>query len=249
MNLTTQTPEITWETFLSLNSEKLWLLILFALSWILFFIFRNSAPAYLKKKGENLAQKQDIEELTTLLKKVEQEFVEKTEKLRTQLLLNKELIVSLHFEERKTIFEIHSTFYLLLQRLTDLSYNGKNFESNEEIKIYKNDVNNILSEIVALQSKIDLFNDDSNLREQISKNLGLFLQCMVVFYTHLNNYQNLNNKYSLKDSSEKSQYYAEANELELKFNKDVFNFIHTLTVPLLDLTVTLKNYLKLKTNQ
>ena len=55
--------------------------LLFSSVWIVFFIFRHYLPGYFGKKGENLATKEDIAEITSQIEQVKMEFTNKSQVL------------------------------------------------------------------------------------------------------------------------------------------------------------------------
>lgn len=73
----------------------------------LFFIFKNTAPSYLKKKAEDLATLEDIGKITKEVKSVEHEFSEKLSIFQADLNILKSHSQKLGDEERELLIRLY----------------------------------------------------------------------------------------------------------------------------------------------
>lgn len=74
---------------------------------VVLIILRIFVPSFIKAKAENLAKKQDIEELTKLVKEVESKFDERLHEFKANVDLSAQMRLNLHDEERRSLIDLH----------------------------------------------------------------------------------------------------------------------------------------------
>jgi len=238
---------ITWNDILDLTWEKLLMYIIIACCGILVYVFKNSTPAYLKKKGENLAQKQDIEELTDIVKKVEQKFNKQNEMLKYEFDVIKQLKIGLLAEERSCIIELHSTIYNYHRMLYDVTLSNVDFADNISISNYKTSVDTYWHTLTAIHLKSDLFIENKKLRIQISEMVVLLLDKGPM---PLDNYLQecmIANTSLSKNEISLEKYRTEINVLRKDFMLHVSDFLDATNKDLTSLSNDLRDYLRGKT--
>jgi hypothetical protein len=150
----------------------------FISTWVVFFIFRNYLPNYFSKKGENLATKEDVAEITKQIEQVKLEFTDKS-----QILLKKretyekithgmQIFIEGHSAgdtERKSTLEAYSIAWLWASDKVIKKFNhhidlqikrtlNKELVSQEELKQSYSDC--------ILEMRKDSGNSDTELEEQ-----------------------------------------------------------------------------------
>lgn len=93
--------------------------------------------AYIAKKSENQATKEDIGAITTEIEQVKAAFTNETEKLKSNLQLITNIQLGINSEERNSIINFGLKLNSLIHILTDISLDNCNTESNEELTDYK----------------------------------------------------------------------------------------------------------------
>lgn len=87
------------------------------ISTILGFWFKNYFPSYFNKKGENSATKEDIGEITQIVKKVENNFTKELDKYRAEIDVNKSIRISYYDEEKKALIQFHGQISEWIQKI------------------------------------------------------------------------------------------------------------------------------------
>lgn len=96
---------------------------------------------FFKKKFENLADKDDVSDLTREVENVKKEFNEDLEKLKVNLEILKSHKVNLVNEKRKTIYDFWSSMNLLIEKSINIfNYNIDDFDSYNQ---FKGDINKL----------------------------------------------------------------------------------------------------------
>lgn len=90
-------------------------------------------PSYIKKKAENAAQKEDLKDLTKIVKEVEQKFTAETEQLKAQLSLINQLQANLYNDEKEALINVYSSLLEMLYLLLDLKMSHSGQEQIIEI--------------------------------------------------------------------------------------------------------------------
>ncbi|MCU0439478.1 MAG: hypothetical protein MUC49_16415 [Raineya sp.] len=121
------------------------------------------ATSYFTAKGKNLADKQDIAEITKKTEEVKIAFTKEIEKLKANLLLSNNIQFGLFNEERNAIVDFNEKYFKYLHLIKDPSLNGINsfdidslFSYPKEIFKAQNDCNNS-------QTRLTLFIKDPDI--------------------------------------------------------------------------------------
>jgi len=119
-------------------------------------------PNYFKKKAENLAQSQDIEKLTTLVKEVEFKFEERTQNLKAKLNLSNQLQLGLHNEERASLINMYNKLIEYYNFLTDITFGGINIKDNNSINKHRTERSLKFDSLFILKNNVMLFLDEED---------------------------------------------------------------------------------------
>lgn len=113
-------------------------------------------PSYIKKKAENAAQKQDLKDLTQIVKEVEQKFTTETEKLKAQLSLINQLQANFYKDEKEALLNLHVALLDCFLVLVDFSMSHSSIEQIMDIGDKRNKTySNVLTSIM----KLGIFSD------------------------------------------------------------------------------------------
>lgn len=93
------------------------------------FWFKNYFPAYFKKKGENLATKEDIGEITKIVKYVEVNLNKELEKFKSDLSIEREFSTKRKFEERDAILKFWDSISILHLNLVINKYENMDYST------------------------------------------------------------------------------------------------------------------------
>ncbi len=131
-------------------------------SGIFFFLIRKYISSYLNKKGENLATKEDIEEITTIIESVKAVNIQSIEEIRSSNRLNLAAI-----EREKTL---KKEVYLVAIEAITRSYNMiLNFS---DLDIETKQLNNNINKDTSLISRVHLVASESTV-ESVLKIMSL----------------------------------------------------------------------------
>ncbi|PMD97380.1 hypothetical protein BWI97_07050 [Siphonobacter sp. BAB-5405] len=166
------------------------------------FILTKYLPNYFNKKGENLATKEDISEITFLVEDVKKTFINENDKLKTKLNVISNIYIGLAAEERKVIVEANDRLY----EIRDLSINIVGYindlSSNSEIDKTIIKVRETFLNFSNYQSKLNLYIDNENINKMFFdlKNImtrDIVPQCSELLY--MIKTINSEDKYSLEE--------------------------------------------------
>lgn len=222
-------------------------LIIISLLIYIGYLSKYYLPNYFKKKAENLAQIQDIEKLTLLVKEVEFKFEERTQNLKAKLDLNNQLQLGLDNEERITLINLHNKINEYYNFLTDLSFNGIDFNDNNSIRNHINERNLKNDSLFVLKNNTMLFIDDENgivIEEAFMDVIEIFNEFSGVYldYCHKLSKLNLINKENFS-KEEFEDFYNQIGELNSNYSKQVLEMIKNVAPKMSEITRTIKTYL------
>ena len=129
---------------------------------ILYFSMKNLLPNYFNEKGRNLATKEDISEITSLVEEVKHSFTTETEKLKANLLLLTNVYAGIVSEERNAIIDYNEKFFLWLNLVSDISLGHTNKNNNAELDEFEKHIHDVYYNVLNSETKFKLFvnNDD-----------------------------------------------------------------------------------------
>jgi hypothetical protein len=137
--------------------------------FILYFVIKNLLPGYFKRKGKNLATKEDISEITELVETVKHSFTEETEKLKANLKLLTNVQVGLASEERNAIINVNESFFSWFNALTDSGLDIEDDYNNLSVDKATIKRNNLYRNFCNSETRLGLFVDNNNLKMKIAK--------------------------------------------------------------------------------
>ena len=222
-------------------------LIIICLLVYIGYLSKYYLPNYFKKKAENLAQIQDIEKLTLLVKEVEFKFEERTQNLKAKLDLNNQLQLGLDNEERITLINLHNKINEYYNFLTDLSFNGIDFNDNNSIRNHMNERNLKNDSLFVLKNNTMLFIDDEKgivIEEAFMDVIEIFNEFSGVYLNHCHKLSKLNliNKENFS-KEEFEDFYNQISELNSNYSKQVLEMIKNVAPKMSEITRTIKTYL------
>jgi len=108
--------------------------------WVIFLLLRAYLPSYFKKKGENLATKEDIAEITKQIEQVKMEFTTKSQVLFKKRETYEKIVQSLRIfiqgneatgSDKKQMLDAYSTAWLWA---SDLALKKLNYHIDLQLK-------------------------------------------------------------------------------------------------------------------
>lgn len=202
-------------------------------------------PNYFKRKAENLAQSQDIEQLTTLVKEVEFKFEERTQNLKAKLDLTNQLQLGLHNEERTSLISLHNKILEYYNFLADVTFGGIDFKDYMAINNRMAQRSMLHDSLYILKYNSMLFIENENEIDDVIMKIGTdFLDFTKIFIDYCGEL----NKHSLTYKSDLSEseidtYYNTLQELNSAYAKNVSELITTVSPKINLATKSIKLYL------
>ncbi|OXG05106.1 hypothetical protein BC749_109100 [Flavobacterium araucananum] len=223
--------------------------IIIALLLYIGYLGKFYLPNYFKKKAENLAQSQDIEHLTTLIKEVEFKFEERTQNLKAKLDLTNQLQLGLYNEERNSLINLHSVMYDFYTFVSDVSLGGIDIQNNKlleehlKMRFLKSD------NFFHAKNNTMLFvdQDDNGIEEimhEIFEDINKFSEHYLDYSSGLRNHNMSYNENFSKD--ELNVFSAKVKCLNDKYIKEVSAMIEIVGPKLTEGTRRIKGYLSKK---
>jgi hypothetical protein len=138
----------------------------------LYFTIKNYLPSYFNEKGKNLATKEDISQITTLVESVKYNFIKETENLKANLSLLSNIQVGLIAEERNALINFNEKYSLWQNALTDIGLGDTDDYNDNELDNYKRKINELYTDLLTSETRLHLFIEDKELIE-LAHNLKL----------------------------------------------------------------------------
>ena len=129
-----------------------------------FLVFKKYLPKYFEKKGENLATKEDIEEITSLVEGTKILFTNQTESLKANLQLFTNLRVGIAGEERNAIVDFNQKYSRWASKIMDIALSNADQRDNDSLNKAMGDINEAYSEVQYSLAKFELFIEDFPLK-------------------------------------------------------------------------------------
>ncbi|MDQ1089433.1 hypothetical protein [Siphonobacter sp. SORGH_AS_1065] len=204
------------------------------------FVFGKMLPSYFSKKGENLATKEDITEITHLIESTRNVFLIENEKLRFNLNISSNLQLGVALEARKSIVEFNEKLYVVQSMTLNIYTYINNMLDINEINRVAIIVKDNYNELSVFESRFRLFVTDEDLRNDayIIKQY-LFdeaLPLVVSFleklraYTNTSKYNNLTEKeidlikgYNIKSSIKQVEFVTKMDNFQKKCRNYMLN--------------------------
>jgi len=226
-------------------SQHLLEIIIICLLVYIGYLGKFYLPSYFKRKAENLAQSQDIEQLTRLVKEVEFKFEERTQNLKAKLDLTNQLQLGLHNEERTSLISLHNKILEYYNFLADVTFGGIDFKDYIAINNRMAQRSMLHDSLFILKNNCMLFIENENEIEDVVMKIGIdFLNFTKIFI----NYCGELNKHGLTYKSDLSVseidiYYNTLEELNSAYAKNVSELITNVSPKINLATKSIKLYL------
>jgi len=150
-------------------------LVMITMAIVPFFI-ENHTKKYLETKGANLAQKEDLAELTTIINQVKSKFETDSAILKAKLDVVSGTALNLKNEERKAIIALNESYFKWISVIR-----GKLITSSiVDIDKHENALSDVFSEMVYKEAAFVLFVGNNKLLAEYTslkiKSMGAFVQ-------------------------------------------------------------------------
>lgn len=211
------------------------------------YLTKYYLPNYFKKKAENLAQIEDIEKLTSLVKEVEYKFEERTQYLKSKLDLSNQLQLGLENEERITLINLHNRINEYYNFLTDVTFNGIDLSDNKCLQNHQNERAIKSDAIFILKNNAMLFIDEESIdkiEDPILALMSLFNKFSSKYLAHMHQLEkkNLINRQNLS-SEEIDEYYNQIGTLNSNYTKEVTAMIENIGPKISGITIIIRKHL------
>ena len=151
------------EEGVSLDSKSLLILVSIAL----FSGFLVLIVSYLKNKGKNLADKEDIQKITALVEEVKTDFIKETEFLKANLNILTNTQLNLISEERNAIIDINKCYFAWFDSYLRMPHVSSSY-SNEEIDKFEDRRNAMYETLSNSEAIFNLLVSDDELKSLMS---------------------------------------------------------------------------------
>ena len=212
--------------------------ILHVVGWIIFFlIIKGYLFSYYSKKGENLATKEDVKEITKIVEDVKTKFTNKIEEFKRDLRVEERFKIERLLSERNAILDFGSELLTFIHYLT--VYDNHEFKSEiEYVKARYKQIKMTSYKSRIDLSKLELIINDTELLDAFQ---GLFISVRKTLIKH--NFNMLNDMVELHGEWNQKQIDSmdESNEWEERRTKLLKNFTIQLKENLKMLDPKIKN--------
>jgi hypothetical protein len=138
-------------------------------------IYGNYLKNYMNRKGQNLADKEDIKSITTLVEGVKRDFTRETELLKSHLSVESGHKLNLLDEEKAAIINLNKSYF----RWFNLNRNILSTKNSEVINEYLSRVNSSATDMNDSETAFKLFINDTELLSLYFKMVSLTWQQVV----------------------------------------------------------------------
>lgn len=128
------------------------LIVLFILG-----LYATKLKAYYKKRGEILATKDDLKDVTREVEAVKTEFIRETEKLKIDLQFSNQLKFSIKSEEKGSLLQSYENFYIWFTYLNEYDLGKYDYETREMIWSDKDKMDDLYHAFLISQAKMELY--------------------------------------------------------------------------------------------
>lgn len=160
---------------------------------ILIAIFKNYIPSYLKQKGTNLAQKEDIAEITNKVEEIKQQYIHQQEKIKAELGIIISQKNAINNEARKIAIKLYDKCILLIGDKFQMKIDKVlvNFEQYVQFIIeYQKSVLDLFSDIYIYHYRLYIFfNENSEIVQTSTAVLMSSIALKELFLKHFGEFR------------------------------------------------------------
>lgn len=200
--------------------------------------------SYIKKKGENAAQKEDLTKLTTIVKEVEYKFGKETEELKAKLNLSNQLEFNLRNEARLALIDLFKKVNAHYNLLSHNEFMVKDFENWREFDKAIENREQSYVELENIMSLVELFIPDDEVGDELKGLIGDVLVLFIDQAKVFNKYANKHRENAFENKNKINLFYSEQEVISSYYDKEIIAFENRITPLLRDVTVNVRSYLK-----
>lgn len=146
-----------------MNTLEIIELLVLILILIIVVIIKFSVPSYLKQKGKNLADKEDISELTKKVEAIKSDFSKKIEYLKTDLNFINQNKISVKSLEREALLLVNEKYAEWLNSLMNISFSLITVKNYSNIESYFSELRHTKIAYENAEAKLLIFMNDKEL--------------------------------------------------------------------------------------
>ncbi|MFA7380040.1 MAG: hypothetical protein WC150_06225 [Bacteroidia bacterium] len=136
---------------------------------VIYLTAKNLLPSYFSEKGKNIATKEDIEEITSLVESVKHSFTIETEKIKSNLQILAGLKGSFITEEINSIISFNETYFDWLNKLMDTGLGSADTKKESELDLYRKKISDAEMRCSNSEAKLLLFVENENLLKALNE--------------------------------------------------------------------------------
>lgn len=126
------------------------------------WFLKSYFPKYMEEKGKNLATKEDIGEITTIIESVKTQLTRDTEVLKADLSLKNQNLFSIKTEERKALIDFHTKYSAWLSAISNSNLTGYDLSNYSEMNNIGKYINERKMNYELAEGLITLFMHDAD---------------------------------------------------------------------------------------
>lgn len=220
--------------------------IIIILIGVVIYILKISTPEYFKQKAKNLAQKEDITEITEKIKSIETTFQKDLEVVKSQLSLSTQLQTNFRNEERSSIIEFNESIFSYYNLLSSAYIATGDEYNNEDVTKARSFINQLYIDLILKHHKMSLFLEGEDSEDIRAKSFKLIHEIRDRFNKH---YIELHYNIIQTNIVIGSDDVSHENRIEaINRRPDIFQKYYSSVNPLIEPTITslleLRNILK-----
>ncbi|GEM_PF-3370988 len=227
--------------------------IIFVALILVYLVLKNLLSNYFSQKGRNLAQQEDIQILTRKIEEAKEQFIERTEKLKSQLSLISRLQFEHKSEERNAFLRFHEAMFTWINGCLDFGHGGIDDYNNDSIDqriFFLNEahqkVNDALSILELYLVDIELLDSINSLKLAILENLSFApIQCLRTLQKLNLEKKELNSIPTIEERELKLQeFFNNRKKIHSDFRIIIFNGYKSVTNEIKNYQKNSRKYLK-----
>jgi|GEM_PF-3446266 len=237
-------------TYKMITLQNLAEILIIIILLYLVYLGKFFLPSYFKKKAENLAQSQDLEKLTTLVKEVEFKFEERTQNLKAKLDLSNQIQLGLHSEERNALIIMYNKLNEYYNFLTDVTFGGIDLKDNTSLNKCIVQRSLMFDSIFIAKNNVMLFinEEDNGVEDAILDVVNKMNEFAKDFLDHCHKLIKMNLIFDNNPSFEElNKYYDDLAKVNSAYTEKVGEMIEIVSPKIIEVTLKTRDYLNKRT--
>jgi hypothetical protein len=167
--------------YLSVTLNVLTIILILIVGWLV----KSYFPAYFSEKGKNLATKEDIGRITSIVESTRTQYLAALERLKTEFSVSSEYQSRLKEKEREALLSLFDDCVILLADKLSYNFGDLTYEESKQLMQYHKSVDRLFTQIFIGYNRLHLYlPGDSKLLIAAEELTGSVFEIRKVFRKH-----------------------------------------------------------------